>query len=671
MSRLDSLLNPEQADERAWRQYNTTPPTLPGPNSLAGPSTGYQLYAAPAYAYDPSHHPHAGCPNSLRCLWDTNERPLNMPEALVQCAILGSPERRLTEDGILDALQSKYPYYRLAHAALELQNAVRTVLVQMPFFTRVPPASPSAGGGVVADSEDEYWTVDLSAVAYGRSSYASHLRSFSSETEYLTRESGNRSAPIGSLSAQSSINRLASVPVVNVGAPHIAAGSLAYISPHADHPGCPDSLTCLQDTDERPGYTLRTIITCTILGSPEQRLTLRDIFLYVKAKYPFFKVQNKTFEQSTRHMMSMDNTFQRQPRKSNEPGFGSFWIVDLNAQPGTKRPRWRAPRIPIPPEEQVKQGRGRPRMYMPLPKSQGGKVPKPRERAGASTLSAAAGAPGREVGIADGSATYSAHSSFPPGFDPSASNDADAAANVDDSEDEGSTTGLSYPEGYFSKMVNRDGIHELHENCPSSLRCLDDTNERPKYTYALLLRCTILGSPEGRLTQREIFADIKAKFPYYRTANAATWQGSMRHQLSLNRLFELEERPPTLGPGQGGYWRVNLNAPPGTKRPRKRGTQDNRSAAPPLTYGAPAVRMDDRQPGPSHHLAPVNYHWGGQGVLDPALRGQGYAGHYVAGGSHPGNAFASQWSSTRRYDDHPSPHGGDVHLHEQDPNTYS
>lgn len=44
-----------------------------------------------------------------------------MPEALVQCAILGSPERRLTESGILEALQSKYPYYRLAHAALELQ----------------------------------------------------------------------------------------------------------------------------------------------------------------------------------------------------------------------------------------------------------------------------------------------------------------------------------------------------------------------------------------------------------------------------------------------------------------------------------------------------------------------------------------------------------------------
>lgn len=223
----------------------------------------------------------------------------------------------------------------------------------------------------------------------------------------------------------------------------------------------------------------------------------------------------------------MDNAFQRQPRKSNEPGFGSFWTVDLDAQPGTKRPRWRAPRIPIPPEEQVKQGRGRPRMYMPLPKPQGGKVPKQRERTGTSTLSAAAGAPGREVGTADGSATYSAHAPYSLDLNPlnhHARHDSDAAASHQDPEDDASSTDFSYPEGYFNKTLNNKGMHDLHEDCPSSLRCLDDTDERPKYTYALLLRCAILGSPEGRLTQREIFDDVKAKYPYFRTASAATWQ---------------------------------------------------------------------------------------------------------------------------------------------------
>lgn len=44
----------------------------------------------------------------------------------------------------------------------------------------------------------------------------------------------------------------------------------------------------------------------------------------------------------------------------------------------------------------------------------------------------------------------------------------------------------------------------------------------------------------------------------------------MRHHLSLNRLFERQARPVT-DPGFGSYWTVNLEAPPGTKRPRKRG----------------------------------------------------------------------------------------------------
>lgn len=47
-------------------------------------------------------------------------------------------------------------------------------------------------------------------------------------------------------------------------------------------------------------------------------------------------------------------------------------------------------------------------------------------------------------------------------------------------------------------------------------------------------------------------------------------QQSVRHHLSLNRLFEKQPRPVT-DPGFGSYWTVNLAAPPGTKRPRKRG----------------------------------------------------------------------------------------------------
>jgi len=72
-----------------------------------------------------------------------------------------------------------------------------------------------------------------------------------------------------------------------------------------------------------------------------------------------------------------------------------------------------------------------------------------------------------------------------------------------------------------------------------------------------------------RLTIREIYAAMEEKYPYYRTAGS-TWKQSVRHHLSLNRLFERQPRPVT-DPGFGSYWTVNLQAPPGTKRPRKRG----------------------------------------------------------------------------------------------------
>jgi hypothetical protein len=136
--------------------------------------------------------------------------------------------------------------------------------------------------------------------------------------------------------------------------------------------------------------------------------------------------------------------------------------------------------------------------------------------------------------------------------------------------------------------------HPPHPNCPDTLDCLPATDGRPQHTLPVILRCAILGSPRKRLTIREIYSAMESKYPYYRTAGP-TWkvsccvsnrsrsddtlllfmhptylQQSVRHHLSLNRLFERQARPAT-DPGFGSYWTVNLEAPPGTKRPRKRG----------------------------------------------------------------------------------------------------
>ncbi|TRM66256.1 hypothetical protein BD626DRAFT_487197 [Schizophyllum amplum] len=83
--------------------------------------------------------------------------------------------------------------------------------------------------------------------------------------------------------------------------------------------------------------------------------------------------------------------------------------------------------------------------------------------------------------------------------------------------------------------------HQPHPDCPDTLACLPDTDGRPQHTLPVILRCAILGSPQKRLTIRGIYAAMEENLAHLTTLASAH-----------------------TGP-------VNLNAPPGTKRPRKRG----------------------------------------------------------------------------------------------------
>ncbi|KAG6837320.1 hypothetical protein H0H93_011415 [Arthromyces matolae] len=132
---------------------------------------------------------------------------------------------------------------------------------------------------------------------------------------------------------------------------------------HKLHANCPNSLSCLPDTDGRPQHTLPVILRCAILGSPRQRLTIREIYAAMEDKYAYYKTAGPTWKQSVRHHLSLNRLFERQPRPDTDPGFGSYWTVNLAAPPGTKRPRKRNRQVkegtdglPLPPKK-----KGRPR----------------------------------------------------------------------------------------------------------------------------------------------------------------------------------------------------------------------------------------------------------------------------------------------------------------------
>ncbi|KAG1845465.1 hypothetical protein DFJ58DRAFT_800730 [Suillus subalutaceus] len=133
---------------------------------------------------------------------------------------------------------------------------------------------------------------------------------------------------------------------------------------HAPHPNCPDTLACLPDTDGRPQHTLPVILRCAILGSARRRLTIREIYAAMEEKYLYFRTAGPTWKQSVRHHLSLNRLFEKQPRPVTDPGFGSYWTVNLSAPPGTKRPRKRgrptkAAEDPSNSTQQKKRGRPR------------------------------------------------------------------------------------------------------------------------------------------------------------------------------------------------------------------------------------------------------------------------------------------------------------------------
>ena len=81
---------------------------------------------------------------------------------------------------------------------------------------------------------------------------------------------------------------------------------------------------------------------------------------------------------------------------------------------------------------------------------------------------------------------------------------------------------------YYSNAAMVGAPHPHHPDCPNSLNCLPDTNEKPNHILPVIVRSAILGSPKQKLTIREIYKAIENKFPYFRTTEV-NWKVSYLH----------------------------------------------------------------------------------------------------------------------------------------------
>uniref|UniRef100_A0AAY4DTF9 Fork-head domain-containing protein n=1 Tax=Denticeps clupeoides TaxID=299321 RepID=A0AAY4DTF9_9TELE len=99
------------------------------------------------------------------------------------------------------------------------------------------------------------------------------------------------------------------------------------------------------------------------------------------------------------------------------------------------------------------------------------------------------------------------------------------------------------------KLWNIPHAHLLPD-IMSDIELYKHTDIRPPYTYASLIRWSILEAPDKQQTLNEIYNWFTRMFYYFRHNNAA-WKNAVRHNLSLHKCFVRVEG------AKGAVWTVD------------------------------------------------------------------------------------------------------------------
>ncbi|XP_077192381.1 forkhead box protein F1-like [Paroedura picta] len=79
------------------------------------------------------------------------------------------------------------------------------------------------------------------------------------------------------------------------------------------------------DLQDKPNLSYIALISTAILSSPEKKLLLCDIYQWIMDKYPYFKNKEKSWRNSVRHNLSLNECFVKAGRSDN--GKGHFWAI--------------------------------------------------------------------------------------------------------------------------------------------------------------------------------------------------------------------------------------------------------------------------------------------------------------------------------------------------------
>lgn len=78
----------------------------------------------------------------------------------------------------------------------------------------------------------------------------------------------------------------------------------------------------------KPAYSYSQLITQALESTDEKKLTLSQIYAYIKDRYAYYRYADPVWQNSIRHNLSLNKNFRKVQRPQNMPGKGGFWILE-------------------------------------------------------------------------------------------------------------------------------------------------------------------------------------------------------------------------------------------------------------------------------------------------------------------------------------------------------
>ncbi|XP_042335044.1 forkhead box protein I2-like isoform X2 [Sceloporus undulatus] len=106
----------------------------------------------------------------------------------------------------------------------------------------------------------------------------------------------------------------------------------------------------------RPPFTYTALIALALRESPEGRLPLRAIYRAITRRFPYYRLEEKGWQNCVRHNLSLNECFLKVPMPRGEGKRGNLWSINPAFQSAFERGNYRGwrrrarvPQVPPPP----------------------------------------------------------------------------------------------------------------------------------------------------------------------------------------------------------------------------------------------------------------------------------------------------------------------------------